>query len=91
MRRRMAEMYGNEKVEEVIRKQETQNYIILDADQLDNDDVIDMIERTPAYQRDKRVASSVRTGVQYQAATRADNNRNDNKKTNSISFSPDDL
>ena len=51
---RLAEAYGREKVEDFIRRQETQNFYILSPDQLDSDEAIEMLEQTPAYRRDKR-------------------------------------
>lgn len=51
---RLAEAYGREKVEDFIRRQETQNFYILAPDQLDSDEAIEMLEQTPAYRRDKR-------------------------------------
>lgn len=50
--------YGKDKVDDLIRQQETQNYYILNTDQLDSDEAIEMIERSPAFKRDKRHTSS---------------------------------
>ncbi|MBO4978258.1 MAG: cell division FtsZ family protein [Muribaculaceae bacterium] len=53
---RIVAAYGSEKVNEFIRQQETQNYYILSPDQLDSDEAIDMLEKNPAFKRDKRKA-----------------------------------
>ena len=50
-------LYGKEKIDEFNRQQETQSYYILAADQLDSDEAIEMVERSPAFKRDKRKAS----------------------------------
>lgn len=55
---RIAQMYGKDKVEDFTRRQETQNYYVLTPEQLDDDASIEMVERSPAFRRDKR-----RTGV----------------------------
>lgn len=51
---RIAASYGKDKIDEFTRRQETQNYFILEPDQLDDDKAIEMVEKSPAYKRDKR-------------------------------------
>lgn len=51
---RIAQMYGKDKVEDFTRRQETQNYYVLTPEQLDDDAAIEMVERSPAFRRDKR-------------------------------------
>lgn len=51
---RIAASYGKEKIDEFTRRQETQNYFILEPDQLDDDKVIELVAKSPAYKRDKR-------------------------------------
>lgn len=53
----IASAYGEDKVEELIRRQETQNYYILKPEELDSDEAIALLEATPAYKRDKRKAA----------------------------------
>ncbi|MDE6135523.1 MAG: cell division protein FtsZ, partial [Muribaculaceae bacterium] len=55
---RIASAYGKDKVEELLRRQETQNFYILGADQLDSDEAIELLERTPTFKRDKRKAAN---------------------------------
>ena len=83
----IANAYGENKVGELIRKQETQNYYILEPSELDNDEMIAMVEATPAYNRDKRRASrsSQTLKVDIQTPTQPKT-----PKTGSISFSLDD-
>ncbi len=50
----IAAAYGQDKVDDIIRRQETQNYYILSAAELDDDAAIAQVEATPAYGRDKR-------------------------------------
>ena len=53
----IVQAYGKDKIEDFTRQQETQNYYILSSDQLDSDEAIEMVERTPAFKRDKRKAT----------------------------------
>ena len=54
---RIANAYGKEKVDDFTRRQETQNYFVLTAEQLDDDAAIEMLESSPAYKRNKRKAA----------------------------------
>jgi len=51
----ISELYGPEKIEKITREKETQNYIILGADQIDDDSAIDHFEKSPTFTRDKRL------------------------------------
>lgn len=62
---KIGEYYGAEKIDDLQRLKEQQRYIILSPDQLDNEEIIDTLERTPAYNRDKKmIVSSVKPQVQ---------------------------
>ncbi len=89
---RVAQTYGNDKIDDLKRKKETENYIILNSDQLDNDDIIDMVERTPAFQRDKRVAATVKSPIPFQPGTPKSSTArtSEGRQPNVISFSQDD-
>lgn len=50
------EYYGKEKIDDLQRHNDTRHYILLEADQLDNDEILDTFERTPAYNRNKKSA-----------------------------------
>lgn len=54
---KIGEYYGPEKIDDLQRLKEQQRYIILSTDQVDNDEIIDTLERTPAYNRDKKMAA----------------------------------
>ncbi len=51
---RIRDFYGDEKVDEMQRKRDVLNYIILERDQLDNDEAIAAFENSPAYHRKKK-------------------------------------
>ena len=84
--------YGRDKVLEVKRRQETQNYFILGNDQLDDDEIIDMIERTPAYKRNKRAATVSAKQAAGQGAHPSDSDKGgqSSSKGGDIIFSMDD-
>lgn len=80
----IASAYGRDKVDELIRRQETQNYYILTPAELDSDEAIALVEATPAYKRDKR-----RVALRKSAETAA-NEKNKNANPGSITFSIND-
>lgn len=90
----IASAYGEEKVDEMLRRQETQNYYVLTPEQLDSDEAIALIEATPAYKRDKRKAAkaAVRHAEQpaEQPATTPVYHRPASGGGNSITFTLDD-
>jgi cell division protein FtsZ len=49
--KRLEEEYGVGAIEDINRKQIAARYIVLTPEQMDDDDVIDMIEKTPTYGR----------------------------------------
>ncbi|MBD5276064.1 MAG: cell division protein FtsZ [Bacteroides sp.] len=63
--------YGEEKIGETIRTQDRQRYIILDDESLENDDVIERFENTPAYNRDRRLVQNIKATPQPAAAPAA--------------------
>lgn len=58
-RRIMAEQYGSDKIETMQRQKERQQHIILSPDQLDDDNIVETLEGTPAYNRDKKLTSEI--------------------------------
>lgn len=80
--------YGPEKLEDLRRKKETENYIILDAEQLDSDEAIENLERTPAFNRGKRPSAAAKPAAASESA--AQTSAAQRKKPNVIPFSPDD-
>ena len=53
---KIGDYYGRDKIDDLQRLKEQQRYIILNPDQIDNDEIIETLERTPAYNRDKKMA-----------------------------------
>ena len=90
---RIAVAYGKEKVDDFTRRQETQNYLVLSPDQLDDDAAIDMVESSPAFKRDKRkAAAGYQTPAQPERAQSQSASNNNSRQTpgNQIFFSTDD-
>ena len=83
----ISELYGTEKIEKITREKETQNYIILSSDQLDDDSAIDRFEKSPTFTRDKRMGSPAPKAADKPAA---DKPGLDGGNTFNISFSDDD-
>ncbi len=82
--RGIAQAYGQDKVADYRRKQETQNYYILTPDQLDNDEAIEQLENSPAFRRDKRkVAVAKATPIEAPEPRKKQN-------SNEINFTLDD-
>ncbi len=86
---RITAAYGKNKVGAFTRKQERQNYYVLDDDQLDDDAAIELLESTPAFRRDKRKAGmdARRNAAEQRSNGSQANNLNDATR---IFFSPDD-
>lgn len=53
-RKRIGNLYGTERIEEIERAKETQNYILLSSSDLDDDAAIERFEKSPTLMRDKR-------------------------------------
>lgn len=83
----ISELYGTEKIEKITREKETQNYIILSSDQLDDDSAIDRFEKSPTFTRDKRMGSPAPKTADKPAA---DKPGLEGGNTFNISFSDDD-
>lgn len=69
---RLAEAYGREKIEETERIKTEQRFIILQPDQIDDDEVIKILESTPAFNRDKRIITGIKAGMASRAEESAD-------------------
>lgn len=54
------DIYGQDKVENIERDREASRYIVLTPEQLEDDEAIEAIESTPAYNRDKRLVDMLR-------------------------------
>ncbi|MCM1067702.1 MAG: cell division FtsZ family protein [Muribaculaceae bacterium] len=88
---RISAAYGKDKVEDFTRRQETQNYYVLTPEQLDDDETIEMVERSPAFRRDKRkeTIASIRQANSAEA-DKPGTAVKGSKPSNLIFFSPDD-
>lgn len=56
----LKDIYGSDKVENIERDREASRYIVLTPDQFEDDEAIEAIENTPAYNRDKRIVDTMR-------------------------------
>lgn len=90
---RMREFYGDEKVDEMQRRRDVMNYIILEPDQLDNDEAIEAFEKTPSFNRKKKpsVAAAARPVADHARKTEAASAPDPHGATIEIEFSDDDL
>ena len=59
--KKIGDIYGEDKIGETVRTQDRQRYIILDDESLDNDEMIERFEKTPAFNRDRRMAMNLKT------------------------------
>ena len=84
---RIAQMYGKDKVEDFTRR--TQNYYVLTPEQLDDDAAIEMVERSPAFRRDKR-RSGVPLAGKPEEPRGAEQPTKNTDSANQIFFSADD-
>jgi cell division protein FtsZ len=62
------DIYGQDKVENIERDREASRYIVLSPEQLEDDEAIEAIESTPAYNRDKRLVDELRRERHAQAS-----------------------
>lgn len=67
---KISDFYGTEKVGRIERERETQNYILLSPDNMDDDATIEAFEKIPTFARDKRnkSAAAVQTAAPQTAA-----------------------
>lgn len=89
----MREYYGDEKVDEMQRRRDFQNYIILDPDQLDNDEAIEAFEKSPAFNRKRKQPTTGNTPAATKSSAKAasPSDHNPQGATIEIEFSDDDL
>ncbi|MCH5221241.1 MAG: cell division FtsZ family protein [Muribaculaceae bacterium] len=88
---RVIQAYGKEMVEEFNRQQETQNYFVLNGDELDDDRMIEMVAHSPAFKRDKRkINASMNRTTLLSAPEEKGENKPKATGANQIFFSEDD-
>ena len=60
---RLADEYGQEKIMEREQEMAKARYMILSLDEYDNDEVVDLLERTPTFGRDQKFRETIRTVI----------------------------
>ncbi|MDE6611972.1 MAG: cell division FtsZ family protein [Muribaculaceae bacterium] len=85
---RIIQAYGKDKIEDFTRRQETQNYYVLTPEQLDDDATIELVERSPAFRRDKRRSGAPLAGNHEEKSSEPAPKNTDS--ANQIFFSTDD-
>jgi cell division protein FtsZ len=90
----LRQYYGGDKIDEYKRTKETQRYIILSPDQLDNDEILDSVEKSPAFNRDMRLITKLRTESKLASSHETQQRPADTQKTSDgshvIDFSGED-
>lgn len=69
---RVSQEYDPTKVEEYRQTNKQKRYIVLGRDQLDDDNAIDILERTPTFSRDRKDVDRARASVQAPAVVEAE-------------------
>lgn len=91
MNRKIAEMYGADKVLQTITDANKAKYAVLDPSQYDNHDVVALLERVPTFTRDQNVLDELRhtvenKGSRTQSGATATPKEKENTNPNVISF-----
>lgn len=60
---RMADEYGQDKVQEITGAKDRSNSIILGMNQLDDEGICEILERHPTYKRDRKIVEAVRSSA----------------------------
>lgn len=60
--RRLSDAYGSTKIAELRQHRDAQNFVILTPEQMDDDMVLELLENTPAFNRDQIYAEAIRKG-----------------------------
>ncbi len=67
-RSRIQDIYDSDKIADIKRNKNNSRYIILSPDQIDNEALIDAIERSPAFNRDRKaINNAVSPATSYQS------------------------
>lgn len=61
--KRLMDEYGQDKIMAQAQEKAKARYMVLTLDEFDNDEVVDMIERTPTFGRDQKFRESVRNVI----------------------------
>ena len=57
---RIRDVYGGEKIDNMQRLKDSQRYITLSTEMMDDDSIVELLEKFPTYNRDKDVAERLR-------------------------------
>lgn len=94
---RLSEYYGSDKIDNIIREKESQNYVIFNDNTLDDDDMIEEFDKIPTIMRNHKSmsASTDRTAINInqskpQSAPVVDHGIQDEFDNPKIDFSEDD-
>ena len=60
---RIEKEYGSEKITEMQRNNDRQRYVVLTPEQMDDDSLLERIEGTPTYKRDRKLADEIRQSI----------------------------
>lgn len=60
---RLKDVYGGEKIENLQREKESKRYIVLTPELMDDDSVVEALEKVPTYTRDKETTESLNSRI----------------------------
>lgn len=60
-RARIIDQYGDKKITDMQSVKGRARYIVLQPDQMDDDSIVEKLERNPAYNRDKKIAEEIKS------------------------------
>ncbi|MFI3239404.1 MAG: cell division protein FtsZ [Bacteroidales bacterium] len=81
---RLADEYGKEKIAKRQQEMAKARYVILTPDQFDDEEIIEIIDKTPTFNRDAKFKETIKNtqlGLKAEAEEQANNNMNDNNTT----------
>lgn len=80
---RLVEEYGKDKIGAMQRSNDRQRYIVLTPGQMDDDSILEMLERFPVYKRDKKTVERIRESLSRPERT-SPSSGNDNQPSNPL-------
>ncbi len=89
-RDRLVDEYGQEKIEDLQKTKDSARYIILNPEQMDDDSVVEKLEKSPAYNRDKKVADEIKSGAKPTTSIPETEQSSTVSDFNKIDFTTDD-
>ncbi len=89
-RDRLVDEYGQEKIEDLQKTKDSARYIILTPEQMDDDSVVEKLEKSPAYNRYKKVADEIKSGAKSATSIPETEQSSTVSDFNKIDFTTDD-